>query len=165
MAQMLLRISGNILSYLCVVYNGDNGCEPKNLINGTARTVGDEHNCWAACVTDAPKLTVQWKKPQSIRYIHFLFDSNLSREITISINQEVLGRQSESTPPELIKAFRMILEYEGQIVHETRIDDLSQRKVVVDLQKEISCDRMTVEEFETHGNDCMKLFEIRAYCE
>ena len=139
------------------------GCEPQNVVNGMARTVGDDLNCWAACTADAPKLTVQWEEPKLVRYIHFAFDSNLSREITISINQEVLGRQSESTPPELVKAFRIVLECEGKTTEEITLEDVSQRKVIVDLKKEIVCDRMLVEQFETHGSEIVRIFEVRAY--
>lgn len=139
------------------------GCEPENVVNGTARSVGDDLNCWAACAADAPKLTVQWKEPKTVRSIHFAFNSNLSREITISINQEVLGRQSKSTPPVLIKSFRVIMEYEGKTVKEMMLEEVSQRKVVVDLKKEIVCDRIVVDQFETYGCDIVTVFEMRAY--
>ena len=55
------------------------------------------------------------------------------------------------------------MEYEGKTVKEMMLEEVSQRKVVVDLKKEIVCDRIVVDQFETYGCDTVTVFEMRAY--
>lgn len=138
-------------------------CEAHNVLNGVARTEGDRGNCWAAYVKDAPVLRLKLKQPQAVREIRLTFDSNLSREITISINQEVLGRQVEGLPPELVRGFTVTLYSDGQPVQAQVTDDNALRQRVIRLEKPVLCDAMTFGGFSTYGADVVRIYEVRVY--
>ncbi|MDY6073079.1 MAG: FAD-dependent oxidoreductase [Eubacteriales bacterium] len=139
------------------------GCGPENINNGIARTVGNDMNCWAAYQKYNPILTCQLNQTENIRSISITFDSNLSREITISINKDVLNRQVIGSPPELVRKCQIILEQNGQRVTKIEIDNNSQRHCVINLKSPVSCDTIRLEEMQTYGSPIIRIFEIRAY--
>jgi len=98
-------------------------CEAENVLSGVSRTVGEQTNCWAAYAADHPTLTLRLAAPAAVRRIQLTFDSNLSREITISINREVLGRQSAGTPPELVCSCRLVFVRDGADVRHIDMKD------------------------------------------
>ncbi|MGI6215226.1 MAG: FAD-dependent oxidoreductase [Christensenellales bacterium] len=139
------------------------GCGAENVLNGIARTVGINMNCWAAKEEDEPVLTIKMNKAASVSKVHLTFDSNLSREITISINQEVIERQSVGTPPELVKKCRLIFKRNGQCVYKQELDENYQRHCIIDLGKPIICDTIKLEDIQTYGSSIIRVFEMRAY--
>lgn len=134
----------------------------EKLISGVSRTVGDEGHCFAAPVSEQPVIDITLQRPGKIRELHIKSDSNLSREITISINEKVISRQSESTPPELLRACRVRLMQEGTCVHETQLNALCQRFTVLPLPG-VLCDQVLIDRMETHGAEEIRLFEVRLY--
>lgn len=141
------------------------GCGAENVLSGVARTVGERANCWAAPAADDPSLTLRLAAPADVGEVRLTFDSNLSREITISINREVLGRQSESTPEELVRACSLVFELEGRAVCRKALDGLTQRHCVVRLDQPVRCDAIRLEDFRTHGAQVVRVFEVRAYAQ
>ena len=138
-------------------------CEAENVLSGVSRTVGEQTNCWAAYAADHPTLTLRLAAPAAVRRIQLTFDSNLSREITISINREVLGRQSAGTPPELVCSCRLVFVRDGADVRHIDIEELWQRRCVLDLEQPILCDAIRIENIRTHGAKIIRIFEARAY--
>ena len=138
-------------------------CEAENVLSGVSRTVGEQTNCWAAYAADHPTLTLRLAAPAAVRRIQLTFDSNLSREITISINREVLGRQSAGTPPELVCSCRLVFVRDGADVRHIDIEGLWQRRCVLDLEQPILCDAIRIENIRTHGAKIIRIFEARAY--
>lgn len=134
----------------------------ENLQSGVARSVGEESHCFAACVSDQPSIEIALAAPACLRELHIKSDSNLSREITISINSKVLGRQSQSIPPELLKSCRVRLMLEDRCVHEARLQGLYQRFTSLSLPG-VLCDRVIIDQMETHGDEMLRLFEVRLY--
>ena len=141
------------------------GCGAENVLSGVARTVGECANCWAAPAADDPSLTLRLAALADVGEVRLTFDSNLSREITISINREVLGRQSESTPDELVRACSLVFELEGRAVCRKALDGLTQRHCVVRLDQPVRCDAIRLEDFRTHGAQFVRVFEVRAYAQ
>ena len=139
------------------------GCEAENVLSGVARTVGECANCWAAYEADNPTLTLRLAEPAAVRQIQLTFDSNLSREITISINREVLGRQSAGTPPELVRSCSLVFEREGAVICRMDVGELWQRRCVFDLEQPVLCDTIRIENIRTHGAELIRVFEARAY--
>ena len=138
------------------------GCDAQNVLSGVARTVGDDANCWAALASDQPALRFDLPQTAQPKQLQLTFDSNLSREICISINQGVLNRQVMATPPELVRACRVQLMQGETCVHEMHLSDLSQRLVRVDLPG-VACNGVVVDQFETHGDSTVRVFEVRLY--
>lgn len=141
------------------------GCGAEKVLSGVARTVGECANCWAAPAADDPSLTLRLAAPADVGEVRLTFDSNLSREITISINREVLGRQSESPPEELVRACSLVFELEGRAVCRKALDGLTQRHCVVRLDQPVRCDAIRLEDFRTHGAQVVRVFEVRAYAQ
>ena len=141
------------------------GCEAEKVFTGVARAVGEESNCWAAYAKDHPELTLRLSAPAAVKQVALTFDSNLSREITISINRDVLARQSEGLPPELVRACSLIFELEGKIVCRKELDGLSQRHCIVCLDHGVCCDTIRIGNLQTYGAGVVRIFEARAYAE
>ena len=139
------------------------GCGPEKLLTGIARAEGIESNAWAASITQNPELTLCWEQEQSIHELRLTFDSNLSREITISINRDVLGRQVHTLPPELIQSCRIRFFHHGVCVLEQRLENIASRLNVLTLPEALLCDRIVIDQWKTYGSDTVRLFEVRAY--
>lgn len=137
-------------------------CGAENLNSGISRTVGDRENCFTAKVSDAPVIEIALAAPAKLTEMHIKSDSNLSREITISINDKVIGRQSKQTPPEILRACRVRLMQGDICVHEMQLAGLYQRFTRHALPG-IACDRVIIDRMETHGAEEIRLFEIRLY--
>ena len=139
------------------------GCGAENVINGIPRTVGDEKNCWMAPMSKSPVLSLKWEEEIRPAQVRILLDSNLSREITPSINRGVLARQAKGTPPELIRDFRLIFCKKGEVKKELLCDGKGQRLQVIDIEKEISADEIRILPLGTYGSENAAVFEVRVY--
>lgn len=140
---------------------GEQGAEL--VINGVGRTVDDESNCWKAPLKDRPELCLKWDSCEEISTVQLLFDSNLSREITPSISQRVLSRQSKMSPPELIHEYELEFLKEGVSVRKILQDSMGQRRQVIHLPEKISCDELKIRPLSTYGSEDAVIFEVRAY--
>ncbi len=137
-------------------------CTASHLKSGVSRTVGEISNCWAANVSDRPTIEIRLQNMAKPSELHIKSDSNLSREITISINSGVIARQCKSTPPELLRACRVRLLLGEKCVHEMQAENLCQRFSVLPLPG-IACDKVIIDRMETHGAEVVKIFEVRMY--
>ena len=140
-----------------------NGHVPENVINGISRTVGEESNCWRASMTEDPWFRLNFSSPVPVEEIQLLFDSNLSREITISLSDTVLARQAEGPPPELVRDYTVRGFYEGKPVFEQTVLGNYQRRNVMKLEAKPVCDTLTVTVQATNGSDIAAVYEIRVY--
>ncbi len=139
------------------------GCGAEKVLSGVARTVGEESHCWAAEVAREPALTLTLAEPKTVRHALLTFDSNLSKEINISINQRVLAGQAPSTPPELMKECQLTFLLHGKPVAVKTLQGLSQRHVKVRLDAPVLCDALVIDRMVTHGSPILKIFEVRLY--
>lgn len=137
--------------------------EPENVINGWGRTIGDRNNFWQPEEESEPWISLKFPEAVSAKEIQLLFDSNLSREIMISLSDKKLAKQEKGTPSDLVKDFRLIFMKDGDVVAEKRIDGNYQRRCQVVLDTEITRDSVRLEILSTHGTKQPKLFEIRVY--
>ena len=139
------------------------GAEPENAVNGWGRTIGEQNNFWQPVEEENPWICLNFSEPVSVKEIQLLFDSNLSREIMISLSEKKLNKQSKGTPAELVKDFRLVFLKDGETVAEKLVSGNYQRRCPVMLEKEVSCDCVRLEIISTHGTKQPKLFEIRVY--
>ena len=141
----------------------EGGTGAERIINGVGRAVGEESNCWKAPLKDRPELCLKWDSCEEISTVQLLFDSNLSREITPSISQRVLARQSKMSPPELIHEYELEFLREGVSVRKILRDSVGQRQQVIHLPEKISCDELRIRPLNTYGSEDAVIFEVRAY--
>lgn len=139
------------------------GCNPENVVNGVARTVGDQANFWQAPVNGQPWLCLRFDCPVTVRNVYLTFDSNLSREITISLSDEVLARQAPGTPPELVKDYTLQGFCRGEQVFEKNIGGNYQRHCVLPLENAVECDQLLLTIRATNGADFARVYEVRVY--
>ncbi len=139
------------------------GCPPEAVVNGIGRGVGEAENCWRARVADGPVLELKAESPLDVKEIRIVLDSNLSREITPSINQEVLSRQEFQPPSELIKEYRVECMLDGEVVKSFRRESMGQRLQILNLEEEVRCDTVKILVDSTYGSDLAGIFEVRIY--
>lgn len=135
----------------------------QNVINGVSRTVGNQSNCWKELLNRSPWLCLEFDETKNISELYIAFDSNLSREITISINDDVLSRQSECSPPELVKDYTVDFISNNEKVHTLCINNNYQRHSNIKLKQSVICDKIVINILDTHGCESATIFEVRAY--
>ncbi|WP_186422641.1 FAD-dependent oxidoreductase [Lacrimispora celerecrescens] len=138
------------------------GCEPEKVVNGVARTVYEESNCWRAAMEDSPSLLLSLPGKTPIREIRLVLDSNLSREITPSINQGVLSRQKSGPPSELLKEYEADILLEGEVVEHIAAQSHGQRLQQLFIDGTIG-DAIRISPISTYGSREAGIFEVRIY--
>ena len=140
------------------------GCEAENVINGVARTVGDEQNCWQSPPLDAgpQTLTLTWEAPQRMRQIRLTFDPDLTRDIMPTIMANKLARQCEGVPPALVRDYTVRLLRGGKQVWSQTVTGNVQRLNVLELPSPAEADVLEIA-VTAAGIGCARIFEVRAY--
>ena len=141
------------------------GCEAANVINGTARTVDDDQNCWQSLplANGGQALTLKWDTIQKIRQIRLTFDPDLSKDIVPTIMNNELKLQCKGVPPQLVRDYTVSLQKGGDTVWSRSVTGNGQRLNVLDLEEAVDADSLTVAVQATNGIDCARIFEIRVY--
>lgn len=138
------------------------GCEPEKTVNGVARTVDEVSNCWRAPIEDRPSLLLSLPGKTPIREIRMVLDSNLSREITPSINQGVLSRQKSGPPSELLKEYEVDILLEGEVVEHIAAQSHGQRLQQLFIDGTVG-DAIRISPISTYGSKEAGIFEVRIY--
>jgi hypothetical protein len=122
-------------------------------------------NCWTSGLFSPGGEWISLSFPGKIqpKEIRLKFDSNLSKELTPSIEQRVLRRQTPGIPSELVKDY--IIEYKiaGEIIASERVTDNYLRFRVHRSPQAIECDEITVRILTTNGAPFARIFEISVY--
>lgn len=139
------------------------GEEPENVINGWSRTVGGQKNCWRPDAEQNPWLELAFADRISIREIQILFDSNLSREIMISLSERRLQRQEKGTPSELVEDFSLQIMDGNRLAAEKYVTGNYQRRCVIILEQPVMGSSLRIVIGKTHGTKQPRIFEIRVY--
>lgn len=138
------------------------GCDPKKVVNGVARTVEGESNCWRASIESRPSILLSLPEKMSIREIRLILDSNLSKEITPSINQSVLSRQKSGPPQELLKEYEVNILLNGKVVKHMAAQSYGQRLQCL-FTDSINGDAVQINAISTYGSKEATIFEVRIY--
>lgn len=141
----------------------EKGANAKNVINGWGRSIGSEQNCWQPSAEETPWLELRLPTPSKIHQIQILFDSNLSREIMISLSEQHLAEQTQGTPPELVRDFRAEFIRQGKKIFTQRVTGNYQRRCLVEIDTDIEVDAIRLVIENTHGTMQPKVFEVRLY--
>jgi hypothetical protein len=141
------------------------GCEPENVVNGIARTVGDKQNCWESkpLGENSETLSLDLYCPHEIHELRLTFDPNLTREIMPSITNQVRNRQVKELPEELVKDY-IVTFYNGRKVTFSRlIKENIQRLNIIKLKEAVIADRVDIAILSTHGYPSARIYEVRLY--
>lgn len=124
---------------------------------------GEASNAWAARLDDQPELTLRLAEPAALRELRLTFDTNLSRELTISINQEVLARQVHALPAGAGQELPGYVSSTAAAVFGRNGCRMQPARLCVLSMPETLCDSIVLDQWETYGSDIVRVFEIRAY--
>lgn len=141
------------------------GYGAKNVLNGVARTVEVQSNCWVSegISAEGETLSLQLDKVEPLHELRITFDPNLTKEIVISITQKVRDRQGKHLPEELVRNFDVRIYNGADVVYMASIADNHQRLNVLPLPEGISGDRIEITVHATYGCPDAHVFEVRAY--
>lgn len=148
-------------SVSCSSFHGDGFCT--NVINGYTRPVGDASNMWVSGkIKENPQwISLKLNKPEHIVKTNIIFDSNLTRQIMLSLSPEVLSRQHDGVSPELVKDFDLYYLHGGQVVKKLEFKDNYQR--FISVEGEITADEVKVVVLDTNGDERAKIIEIMIF--
>jgi hypothetical protein len=141
------------------------GGEAENLVNGWPRRIGERSNCWISrpMGTGGEWAELDLGRERVVGEVDLRFDSNLSRQIMISLSRSVREKQVPGIPPELARDYTIELSRGGRAVYreEARGNYLRHRRHR--LPKGVRCDRMRIRVEATHGDPRARVFEARIY--
>lgn len=143
----------------------DLGCEPENVVNGWSRTIGKSQNCWRCDMegNEKPILSISMPRRTAVKEIRLSFDSNLSREITPSIDENVLGRQEFHSPSELIREYELKLKLDGEVVQILGKDSRGQRLQIINFPEGCMCNEIAIKVLSTYKSPRACIYEVRVY--
>ncbi len=141
------------------------GCEPEKVINGVARTIGSESNCWESTPLGegGETISLTLDNPQKIQELRITFDPNLTKEIMPSITNQVRSRQVKELPEELVKDYTVTFYNGGKEVFSKTIEGNYQRLNIHRLPTEVIADKVSISVLSTHGYSSARIFEVRLY--
>jgi len=127
----------------------------ENVTNGLNRpTTGA--NAWIAAFDDAaPRLTIEWETPQSIREIVLMFDTDYDH----SMESTLLGHP-ENVMPFCVKRYRL-LTCDDTVLADVSDNHQTRNRIV--LAEPVETRGLKLELLATHGNPPPALFAIRCY--
>ena len=132
---------------------------------GKYRTDNERSHCWTSdgISERGERLEIVFAEPVAVSEIRAVFDSNLSREITITISEYSLGKQVKGTPPELVKDYDLEL-YDGDALAASwKRRDNYQRLNALKLDVPVRCDRIKLTCYSSHGSPNVTVFGVDAY--
>lgn len=140
--------------------------EPEKIVNGVARNVNDDINCRQSdglSENGEYYIEICLEKAAQIGEIRLVFDSDLSQQITISINDWVKQNEAATMPETLVKNYDIELYNDGECVKKIEKTDNILRHNVILLENRIKCDTIKVNIKSTYGAKCARMFEARIY--
>lgn len=130
---------------------------PANAINGYSRPFRMP-NLWISKQTDFKEpewLELAWSKPEPVREIRFLFDSDLDRHIT-----NTWVTMPYATEPDLIKDYDLELRQNGEWKRVAEIRDNRHRRRVHPLPESVNADAVRLVVRATNGTPRAHVYEV-----
>lgn len=141
------------------------GKEPKNVVNGSLRKIGNDENCWESGPLSKgdQSIMVQFKKQQLCKEIRLVFDPNLSQEIMPTLSLAVKERQPEWLPDTLVREFTVECFLNGKSVWKQDVSENHQRLLTYTLAEPCLMDAVKITVRKTYGYPAARIFEIMAF--
>ncbi|MBQ2028394.1 MAG: FAD-dependent oxidoreductase [Clostridia bacterium] len=135
-----------------------------NVINGVARTVEENINCWQSngIRAEGEELYLSFEQPKKVSQVRLTFDPNLNASIRLSLSSKRIAEQVPGVPPELVKDFDVELRKDGEAVAVKQVRGNYQRLNVLDFQP-LECDEVVLRVLATNGIADARVYEVRVY--
>jgi hypothetical protein len=132
-----------------------------NTVNGHTRNIGDEINFWETESLEKPQwIQFDLNRAEHISKVRLAFDSNLSRELRISMDYEVNKDQVRGIPREIVKDYVVELFKDGRkaVSRETSGNYTRINEICFD-GVEADCVKITIK--STNGWPTARIFDIK----
>ena len=141
------------------------GFEPEKIQSGVTRPEGGESHAWESdgFGADGEKLTLTLDKANPLSEVRIVFDSNLTRELIVTMIKRVQKKQVEHLPLELVKDFTVTLTHGGKVVYEETVKNNNKRLYVMPLGESVVADTVTITVHSTYGYENARIYEVRLY--
>lgn len=140
------------------------GWEPAQVINGFSRGVGKTTNAWRSENLEACGAWLRLSiSPAEIKEVSLKFDSDLSKEIMISLSKSVQRHQVPGVPSTLVKDYSLRFLRAGEEIHRMDICGNYQRFRTHRLPKTILADTVELIVHATNGSKAATVYEVRIY--
>lgn len=138
--------------------------EPSKIVNGNARVIDGELNCWISDNIKEPQW-INFKLPaeRKLNELYLRFDPNFSEPIITTQAKALHEREVKYMPLELVKHYKVELINNGSVVYSFEDKDNFQRFCKIDLSKSPKCSDVKITVFETYGDSHARIFEARIY--
>ena len=130
-----------------------------------SRRVKEASNCWVSNEIggEGEWISFRFNKAVSPRQINIKFDSNLSKELMISLSHDVAAAQTPGIPPELVKDYIIEFYKEDRIVYSEEVKDNYMRLRIHNFSDKIYCDQVRIKVLTTNGDKYARIYEVRIY--
>lgn len=141
------------------------GCEPCKIVSGVTRQVGEESNCWESegISADGELLEFSFKEAKKVSQIRIVFDSNLTRELIVTMIKRVQNKQVEHLPLELVKKFTVTAYHDDKVCFEETYDENNKRLFIINMKENVVADRIAIKIHSTYGYENARVYEVRLY--
>lgn len=141
------------------------GHGPEEIGTGKYRTDKERNHCWKSngICEQGEWLEISFSELVDVSEVRIVFDSNLSREITISISEINLANQLKGTPPELVKEYVLELFKDDKLVASWKKTDNHQRLNIQKCGETIKCNKIKLTCYSTNGSGDITVFGLDAY--
>jgi len=133
-----------------------------DLNNGLTRNVGDEKSYWMSETLDNEFLQFVFFDSKKVHEIIIRFESNLSKEIRISMSYNAIMDQLPGIPREITKEYNIIFIKDDKVVEKIEIKDNHQR-FVKHRFNEIEVDSIKIELIKTHGAKVFSIYDVNIF--
>jgi hypothetical protein len=134
-----------------------------NVINGVARTIGEQSNQWRSQAMHGPEhIDLAWDGPRRIGRVHLTFDTGFARCLTLTHLDAYSSRMIRGPQPETIRDYEIQVRDGGSWRTVARVSDNIQRRRVHPVEP-VQTDGLRIVVTRTNGVPFARLFEVRAY--
>ena len=105
---------------------------------------------------------MSFDKPVEISELRYTFDSDFRYPIRVTMAPNRQKQQRLGVPEEIVKDYEIIMKLNEEVVRTIKVEDNHQRHNIHKFEKTI-CDSVELRVKETHGENEITVFEVRAY--
>lgn len=139
------------------------GCSPDLAINGFARADASSGNGWVSepLGPEGQWIRLDLPEPRPVGRVSLVFDSDLSRELMLSLSHTARTRYSLGLPKTLVRDYGLSMYLGADRVYSQDFHDNYLRFRRHELPEAVRCDGVVVTARATHGDPHARIFEIR----
>lgn len=137
--------------------------KPENVINGWQRNTNTSMNLWQSKGENQPWLSLKSAQPISVTGIDIIFDTDLSKDVRMSMFPSERIDRNKVFPPSLVKDYTLTFMSGTDIIKTIQTNNNHYRLNTHELGSPLTCDQIKFTCNTTHGEPDCKIFEVKVY--